>query len=286
MARRGTRRNVVAAAGGVLAAALLAAGPAAPARERGLAADVEAFVEVEIAGVGITPGGAPAVLLHRAEAKEVVPIFIGTAQARAIVLALREVEPPRPMTHDLFSRTLDALEARLVRVYVDDIRDSTYYGMLELDVAGREEPLRVDSRPSDALALALRAGASIHMAPKVLESARRLEHGGLSEEIVKAAGITVNAATADLRRALELPDRPGVVVSSVTGPARRAGLEPGALITGVNGQAPENPLDFLELLRETPPGEKAAITYWQGGESHRIEVPTDIPEPREVRREA
>lgn len=260
---------------------LLAAVASAQARE--LAAERAAFVEVEVAGVGISTAGAPAVLLRPPEdgphAGEVIPIFISPGQARSIILALRETDPPRPMTHDLLRDTLGALQVELLRVYVDDVRNNTFYGMLELAVAGREDPVRVDSRPSDALALALRAGASVHVSPRVLKAARQLEHGGLSEEVVKAAGITVNAASDRLRQALELPDTPGVVVSAVTGPAAQAGLEPGALITQVNGEAAGNPERFRELLDAA--GEQATITYWHQGASHRITIPADQPPVRQ-----
>jgi S1-C subfamily serine protease len=142
--------------------------------------------------------------------------------------------------------------------------------------------VRVDSRPSDALALALRAGASVHVSPRVLEAARQLEHGGLSEKVVKAAGITVNAATDRLRQALELPDTPGVVVSAVTGPARGAGLRPGALIIDVNGETPDTPETFRKQIRATPSGQQANITYWLDGAEHRITIPADSPAQRQA----
>lgn len=265
-----------------LAACLLLAATGGSPQARELAADTDAFVAVELAGIGITHAGAPAALLRPPDSEEVVPIFIGHAQARAIVRGLRDANPPRPMTHDLLSHTLGALEARLDRVYVDDVRDGTFYGMLELKAADRDAPIRIDSRPSDALALALRTDAAILASPKVLEAARRLDVAGMEERIAKAAGITVNAAGTDLREALDLPDREGVVVSETVGPARRAGLRPGALITGVNGEPPDSPRRFRELLRDTPPGEKAAITFWQEGEEHRIEVPPELPEAKQA----
>ncbi|MEF8792110.1 bifunctional nuclease domain-containing protein [Thiohalorhabdus sp.] len=269
-----------------LAACLLLAAPGGSVQARELAADRKDFVEVELAGMGITTTGAPAALLRPPDSEEVVPIFIGHGQARAIVQGLREADPPRPMTHDLLSHTLRALETRLERVYVDDVRDGTFYGMLELDAPGRHALLRVDSRPSDALALALRTDATILAAPRVLEAARRLDVEGMEERIAKAAGITVNAAGAELREAMDLPDREGVVVSEALGPARRAGLRSGALITEVNGETPSSPGRFRELLRATPAGEKARITFWQEGESRRIEIPPRLPDTRQSGREA
>jgi len=264
----------------LLALALLTG--TAPARE--LAADADTFVEVEVEGLGLTPQGVPVILLRRPGGEKVIPVMVGDRQARAIARALRGTEPSRPRTHDLLRNTLQALDARLQRVYVDDVRGHTFYGMLRLAVPGREEPLLVDSRPSDAVALALRTGASIHVAPAVLATAQRVELEGMGDQIAKAGGITVNAVTEDLRRALELPDGKGVVVSAVTGPARQAGMRPGALIRRVNGRIPESPREFLEIMGETPSGAKALISYWQEGEAHEIRIPARSAQSREVRR--
>lgn len=266
----------------LLAALLLLPAPTVAADTRELAAEQEAFVEVEVAGVGITPAGVPAVLLRRPGAEEAIPIFIGTGQARSIARALQGAEPPRPMTHDLLNNTLGVLETRVARVYVDDVRDRTFYGMIELTAPDREDPVRVDSRPSDALALALRADAPVEVSPQVLEAARELEYEGMEERVAKAAGITVNPLSADLREALGLPDRSGVVVSRVVGPAREAGLRPGDLITEVNGETPKGPTAFRKLIRDTPEGETATIGYWQEGESHRIEISPDLPKQRQT----
>ncbi|MGY6564386.1 bifunctional nuclease domain-containing protein [Billgrantia aerodenitrificans] len=260
--------------------ALLAASMgAASARE--LAAEIGEMVEVEIATVGVAGfGGPPVVLLREPGAREVIPIFIGVNEAGAILRGLAGERSPRPMTHDLLSDVLGEMEATLERVYVDAIVDHTFLGMLELSLPGRDERVRIDSRPSDAIALAIHAGASIHVAPQVLEAARDIEYEGLDDQVVVALGITVAPVTADLREALGLPDQPGVLVSDVRGPAADAGLEPGALLLEVNGEVPETPLRYLELVRDTAVDEDARLRYWQQGEEYEIEVTTDVP-PRE-----
>ncbi|ADH85284.1 bifunctional nuclease domain-containing protein [Desulfurivibrio alkaliphilus] len=256
---------------------LAAAGPALAQRE--LAVEPEQLVEVEIATVAIASNGSPVVLLREPNANKVVPIFIGPEQAMAISHALRSTRMPRPMTHDLLINVIGALQAELQRVYVDDLRGRTFYGMLELTVPGRDEPVRVDSRPSDALALAVRAGAGIFISPEVLKAAQAIEYQGLEDEVVTAVGITVNRLTGDLRKALALPEMDGVLVSNVTGPARQAGLRPGALILQVNEGTPTTPMEFLELVRTTPEGQKVSIRYWQNGEEHQLQVSTEVPEP-------
>ncbi|MCE8004162.1 PDZ domain-containing protein [Halomonas sp. MCCC 1A11081] len=251
------------------------------ANARELAAEIDEMVEVEIATVGVAGfGGPPVVLLREPGAREVIPIFIGVNEAGAILRGLAGERSPRPMTHDLLSDVLGEMEATLERVYVDAIVDHTFLGMLELSLPGRDERIRIDSRPSDAIALAIHAGASIHVAPQVLEAARDIEYEGLDDQVVVALGITVAPATDDLREALGLPDQPGVLVSDVRGPAAEAGLEPGALLLEVNGEVPETPLRYLELVRDTAVDEDARLRYWQQGEEHEIEVTTDVP-PRE-----
>ncbi|WP_067560658.1 bifunctional nuclease domain-containing protein [Halofilum ochraceum] len=265
----------------LLAAFLLIAAPAAAAAERELAAAVDEFVEVEVATVGMaTPHGVPVVLLREPGGGEMIPIFIGHDTARAIILALRDAQLPRPMTHDLLGDVIGSLDARLTRMYVDDIAGNTFLGMLELEAAGREEPIRVDTRPSDGIALALRTGASIHVAPEVLEEARLINYRGLdeSEQIVSAVGITVMAPTAELREALGLPDREGVVVTEAVGTARGAGLEPGALVLAVNGETPDSPMGFLQLVQKTPESERVRIRYWLDGTTREVRLHTDVPD--------
>lgn len=260
-------------------AVLLSMPLGAGARE--LAASIDDMVEVEVATVGLAGfGGPPVVLLREPGAREVIPIFVGGSEAGAILRGIAGEPMPRPMTHDLFDTLLGRLDATLERVYVDTIVDSTFFGMLELSLPEDEEKLHVDSRPSDAIALAIRAGASILVAPKVLEAAREIEYEGLDDQVVVALGITVAPVTDDLREALALPDRPGVLVSDVRGPAAESGLEPGALLLEVNEEVPDTPLRYLELVRDTAVDEDARLRYWQEGEEHEMEISTDVP-PRE-----
>ncbi|MCH4564197.1 DUF151 domain-containing protein [Halomonas sp. EGI 63088] len=263
---------------------LLVAWGQAAARE--LAADPDTMVEVEVATIGISGvGGVPVVLLREPGAREVIPIFIGPVEAGAILRGLRGDRPRRPMTHELLGDVLAGIEVSLERVYVDAIVDNTFLGMLELRLEGRDDPIRIDSRPSDAIALALTAGASILVAPQVLDAAREIEYEGFADQAVVALGITVTPLDDDLREALGLPDDTGLLVSDVSGPAEEAGMAPGALLLEVNGEPPENPMHFLELVRDTPEDEDAHLRYWQEGEEHELDLSTDVPAPRSRRRE-
>lgn len=125
---------------------------------------------MELLGVRLElPANAPVVLLREQTGERVLPIYIGPEEAKAIALALEGVATPRPMTHDLIRDTLSALGATVVSVTVTDLRDRTFFAELELLQAGRT--VRVSSRPSDAIALAVRVDAPIFAAEDVLDEA-------------------------------------------------------------------------------------------------------------------
>lgn len=261
---------------------------ATTAAARELAVDLDEMVEVEIATVAVAVTGAPVVLLREPRAREVIPITIGPNEAQAILRAMEEIRTPRPMTHDLFSPVLDALNGKLEKIYVDDLVSNTYLGALQIRVEGRDEPVLIDSRPSDAMALALRSGASIHVAPKVLEAAEDIRYHGLEDEVVTAMGITVSDVTPDLREALQIPEeREGLLVTGVSGSAEEQGVEAGALLLSINDERPETPMTFLDLVQETPEGEKARLVLWQDGEELELELDPTVAEtgPRGPRME-
>lgn len=237
------------------------------------------LIPVELASVAVVPlTGAPVALLHEPESGAIVPIFIGAAEARAILLALHKVAVPRPMTHDLMTDLVGVMGAELNKVVVDELRDGTYYGFLELHVSGSENPVLIDTRPSDGMALAARTGSPILVAPAVLEAGAALSYEGLGDEeqVATAMGITVVKITDELRQALDLPDKPGVLVSGVDKltPARE--IETGAVILEVNGEAPEDPMAFLALVGKTPAGQKARLRYWQNGKEKNTRLPTNV----------
>jgi len=123
--------------------------------------------EVTVAGVTVDPvTKSPIVVLRDPETGNVVPIWIGLLEANAIALALEGTEMPRPMTHDLMKAILHATGMRLLSVEIADIRENTYFAILLIE--GNGESVRVDARPSDAIALALRCGARIFVSETVL----------------------------------------------------------------------------------------------------------------------
>lgn len=112
------------------------------------------------------------VLLKGSADERTLPIFIGAAEAQAIALQINNVKMSRPLTHDLFKNTLDFLECRVKRIEVCDLKEGTFYAKLILERDGME--MGIDSRPSDAIAVALRADAPIYVSKTVLDQAGRV----------------------------------------------------------------------------------------------------------------
>jgi uncharacterized protein len=132
--------------------------------------------EMTIYGVSFDMvGKQPIVLLKTAEGNKFLPIWIGHPEAAAILMKLQGANTPRPMTHDLVTDMLAQLDARVVRIAVTELRENTFYAIVTVAVDGSE--IEIDSRPSDAIALAVRAGAPIFAADSVIEeSAIEFEH--------------------------------------------------------------------------------------------------------------
>jgi hypothetical protein len=128
------------------------------------------MVEVRLRAVRVDlQTNTPVLLLQEQEGlTRTVPIFIGAPEATAIAFALQGMETPRPMTHDLIRDLLDALGADVVRVVITELRTSTYYADIVLSRDGSE--ITVSSRPSDAVAVAVRTGAPLFVADDLMES--------------------------------------------------------------------------------------------------------------------
>ena len=128
-------------------------------------------------------GKQPIVLLKTADGNKFLPIWIGHPEAAAILMKLQGAATPRPMTHDLFTDILSQLEARVVKIAVTELRENTFYAMITVAVDGTE--IEIDSRPSDAIALAVRSDAPIYAAEAVIEeSAIEFEQEDVDQEEV------------------------------------------------------------------------------------------------------
>ena len=128
-------------------------------------------VEMKIRGLMMDPvTNMPIVLLRESDAETVLPIWVGVYEANAIALEIEKVSTPRPMTHDLIKTLLLGLNTGLRKVVVSELKDDTFYAVIWLERGG--EVISIDSRPSDALALALRVDCPIFVEETVLKTSK------------------------------------------------------------------------------------------------------------------
>ena len=124
-------------------------------------------VEMKIKGLMIDPvSNMPIIVLKNESGDSVLPIWVGIFEANAIAMQLEKIVSPRPMTHDLLRNVIEGLNAQIDRVVITDLKDNTFFATIHLKRG--EESLAIDARPSDAMALALRADASIYVDAEVL----------------------------------------------------------------------------------------------------------------------
>jgi uncharacterized protein len=128
-------------------------------------------LEVKIRGLMMDPAtNQPVVVLKELQGSGVLPIWVGVYEAQAIALEIEKVQTARPMTHDLLKNVLTGLNVHVQKVVVSDLRDDTFYALIWMERDG--ETLSMDSRPSDALALALRLDCPIFVEDQVLKSSK------------------------------------------------------------------------------------------------------------------
>jgi bifunctional DNase/RNase len=146
-------------------------------------------VEMKIRGLMMDPAtNMPIVILRDLAGAQVLPIWVGIYEANAIALEIEKIVTPRPMTHDLIKNVLLGVEAKVRKVVVSELKDDTFYAVIWMEKDG--EPVAIDSRPSDALALALRLDCPIYVEEAVLKTS-------------KAATVNEKGQNEELRRWLE-----------------------------------------------------------------------------------
>jgi uncharacterized protein len=129
-------------------------------------------IEVKIRGLMMDPNsGTPIVILKDVHSETMLPIWVGAAEANAIALEIEKIAPQRPMTHDLLRNLIVQMGARVERVTITELRDSTFYALIEMRDQDNQQ-LTIDSRPSDAIALALRADCPIFVDEEVIRASR------------------------------------------------------------------------------------------------------------------
>ncbi len=229
-------------------------------------------VEVRVRNVGFDyDAGAPVVILQaREDETRILPIWIGPAEAEAIAIEMQHVRPPRPLTHDLVKRIMDTTGVALRRVRITDLQGQTFFASLVLERDRRE--IEIDSRPSDAIALALRCRSPIFVERALFE---RGASGGPSPKqdvTAKLWGLTVQDVTPALAETLGLGAPSGVLVSDVGDEARAGvGVRRGDVIVAVDGK----PIEDLAGLRalEASATEPSRVDVRRGGERMTLAFP-------------
>lgn len=156
------------------------------------------MIEMKVRGIAVDPGlKIPMVILTDEEEKRYLPIPIGVAEATAIFIQLQEQVIPRPMTHDLLKNVVDSLGGKVTKVLVNDIQQNTFYARIFLEAGASGEKLEIDSRPSDAIALALRTGSPIFVAEKVVVNATIVDKEKYKEEMSEFKKFLENLSPTD-----------------------------------------------------------------------------------------
>ncbi len=135
------------------------------------------MVEMKVQGIFFDSETNQSIVVLKEESSgRTLPIWVGLFEANAITMGIEHTWTPRPMTHDLIKNVIDGMSAKVRQITVNDLRSNTFYAVILLEVNGRK--VEIDSRPSDAIALALRVEAPIFVAEKVLDSAGHVEDKG------------------------------------------------------------------------------------------------------------
>jgi bifunctional DNase/RNase len=130
------------------------------------------LIEMTVKGVILDPTtNTPVVLLRDVADERILPIWVGGAEANAIATQIENLAPSRPMTHDLLRNVIEGLNAAVEKVVVSDLKEATFYAVIFL-LVGAVEPVTIDARPSDAIALALRTKAPIFVEESVIDRAK------------------------------------------------------------------------------------------------------------------
>jgi uncharacterized protein len=218
--------------------------------------------------------GAHYLVLEEKSGRRVLPIAIGDDEAQAIMFELRGIKPERPLTYELLLRLIELTGNKVDRVVIGNVRDEVYYAKVYLD-RGR---YTLDSRPSDAIALAIGANAPIFVADKLLQTATA-ENKAPPINLSEALGITVQELTPELAQYFGVIALNGVLVADIGSDAQHAGVERGDILTQVDGRPITTPDEFSHATTAAINGgdSKVSLTIKRGESLHVITLRTRPP---------
>ena len=210
-------------------------------------------VEMKVKKVMLDPSiKAPTavVILESTKGEKFIPIWIGSEVATSIAIELEHVASPRPNSHDLIRNILQGVGVTLHRITITELRNNIYYARITLKLNGQE--FQIDSRPSDAIAVALRMKAPIYASSQVLAKAKQLpSHKRPRGDFRKILGIHAQDLTSELASLFDLQVKKGVLVADVElgSAASEAGIQRGDIILKVNNKAIQKVADLESFFR-------------------------------------
>lgn len=233
------------------------------------------LLAVDVKGVVIDPESqSPILLLVDPDSEMGLPVWIGLSEARAITLGLEDITPPRPLTHDLTKRMLDLLDASVERVVISDLKDNTYYAILNLR-AGRRT-WEVDSRPSDAVALALKFDAPLFLSRGLVQKGvlidLRSSEAGMSVE--RSYGFVFQELSPEVARYFGFGKEKGVIVTEVTPKSRaeEAGLQKGDILVRLGRKTVAGGEDVQRALGEKGRSSPVRIEVYRAGKVLSLKI--------------
>lgn len=239
------------------------------------AAQEETAVEMKVKRVVLDPySKTPVVILESAREHKALPIWIGGDEATSIALELEKVSAPRPNAHDLIRNILTGLGAAVQRITITDLRNNVYYASIAVRLKGQD--YQIDSRPSDAIAVALRMKAPIYASAIVLAKAQSLPaEEKNSHDQLKKLGIHGQDLTAELASLLDLTAKSGVLVADVElgSAASEADVQRGDIILKVNNKPFEKTAELEAFLEDASKSSPLKIELLRKGKTVALDLP-------------
>jgi bifunctional DNase/RNase len=229
------------------------------------------FVEMEVKGVTLDGiGQNPVVLLVDKEGKKALPIWIGLLEANAIDKELNNIASPRPLTHDLLHSILTQVQVKVKEVKIVELKDHTYYATLFLKL--NRGVIEVDSRPSDAIILALKSKIPIYVASKILD-----EQGialAKKNAFAERHGIRIQELTPALAFNFNFKGNKGVLVAEVLSGSvsETSGIKAGDIITKLNLKEVGSVQEFEEMFDAVKPGESLQILLFRDNKFQEVNL--------------
>ena len=161
------------------------------------------MIEMNLGGLGFDPKNmSPIILLKDMEERNFLPIWIGMFEAAAIAMELQDFKPPRPMTHDLMTKTIEALNGKILKIVISEIIENTFYAIIEIETKDKQL-IKIDARPSDAIAISVRVKKPIFVSETVMAKAKMVNSDKDEEETKNFKSFIDNIKPEDFQEYLD-----------------------------------------------------------------------------------